>query len=66
MRIAQVSLGGLAERLDDALLLLAFDGSIVDANVAAQECYGYSVEELRTLTMHDICDQPDPEAVPST
>jgi len=42
------------DRLGDVLLLLALDGSILDANVAALDCYGHSHTEMLALSIHEI------------
>jgi PAS domain S-box-containing protein len=38
----------------DILLVIAPDGRLVDANPAALEAYGYSLEELLTLKIYDL------------
>jgi hypothetical protein len=46
MRIDQFVMSQEAiERLDADLLLVGLDGSILDANAAALECYGHSHTE---------------------
>lgn len=49
---------------DAMFLLLAPDGVILDANPAAVELYGYSVDELLKLKITDI--SADPEGTTST
>ena len=38
----------------DALVKTDLSGNILDANIAYQEMLGYSIEELRQMTIHDI------------
>ncbi|GAB4362354.1 MAG: hypothetical protein Kow00128_02040 [Deltaproteobacteria bacterium] len=40
----------------DILLIVGLDGRILDANPAAVAAYGYSLEELKTLRIHDLRD----------
>jgi len=55
MRIDQVEVTGqMLARLEDVVLLVGDDGSIVDANPAALECYGYSASEMETLSLTDV------------
>ena len=54
MRIEHFVSAWAVDHLADALLLVARDGSILDANQAALDCYGCSREELLALTVHDI------------
>jgi len=42
------------DRLDGIALLTGLDGSILDANPAALECYGRSLAEMVGLSIHDI------------
>jgi PAS domain S-box-containing protein len=42
------------DRLGDVLLLVGLDGSILDANVAALDCYGHSHTEMLALSIHEI------------
>jgi len=51
MRIDQFISGEAVCQLVDALLLVGPDGSILDANTAALETYGYSLAELRELNV---------------
>ena len=44
----------LAERARDVILFIALDGHIVEANDAAERTYGYSRDELLTMTIHDL------------
>lgn len=44
----------LSERTRDIVIFLRPDGSIVDANEAAVAAYGYSREELLTLSLADL------------
>lgn len=47
--------GQSMDRSDDAILLISFlDGKIVDANATAGELYGYSRDELLSLTIADL------------
>ncbi len=54
MRIDQFITGDALDRVVDVLLLVAVDGSLLDANDAALECYGYSRDEMLGLTIGDI------------
>ena len=54
MRIDQVVSAEAIDRLSDVALLVGLDGSIVDANRAALDCYQYSRESLRALNIHDL------------
>ncbi len=47
-------LEGFARFANDAVLLLAEDGRILDANDRAAELYGRSRDELRQLAIHDL------------
>jgi len=38
----------------DIILILLMDGTIIDANKAAEEAYGYNLIELKTLTIQDL------------
>ena len=42
------------DRLGDVLLLVSLDGSILDANVAALDCYGHSHTEMLALSIHEL------------
>ena len=42
------------DALDAAALLVGPDGSILDANRAALDCYGHSLSEMLTLSIHDL------------
>jgi len=46
--------GTLMQHARDAILLVAEDGRIVEANAAAEALYGYSARELHRLTIHDL------------
>lgn len=54
MRIEQFVSGEAVDRLSDVLFLVASDGTVLDANEAAAECYGYSQAEMLTLNIRDI------------
>ena len=54
MRIDQVVSAEAIDHMKDVALLLALDGSIVDANRAALDCYQYTRESLRAMSIHDI------------
>lgn len=54
MRIAQFISGEAIDRLADVVLLVGLDGSILDANPAALNCYGYSHTEMLALSIRDI------------
>ena len=41
----------------DIILFLTTDGNILEANTAAEKAYGYTREELRGLTIHDLRDE---------
>ncbi len=59
MRIGQFISGAALEQLGDVIVLVGEEGCILDANGAALECYGYSLDELRSRGFADLCD---PEA----
>ncbi len=63
MRIERFVSAWAVEHLADALLLVALDGSILDANQAAVEYYKCSREELLALTVHDIRAEQDREFI---
>ncbi|NWJ98746.1 MAG: PAS domain S-box protein [Chloroflexi bacterium] len=44
----------LSENTLDAILFIRSDGSILEANQAAALTYGYSLEELQSLNIHDL------------
>lgn len=53
------------DNLDDAALVIGLDGSILDANLAALDCYGHSLVEMLGLSIHDLRapgDQADIDA----
>ena len=54
MRIDQIVSAEAIDRLNDVALLVGLDGSIVDANRAALDCYQYSGESLCALSIHDL------------
>ncbi len=54
MRLDQLEAGDVVGRLGDALLLMTTDGTILDANAAALELYGYSREDLLALHLREI------------
>lgn len=53
--------GTLMQHARDAILLVAEDGHIVEANAAAEALYGYSSGELHKLTIRDL--RADDDAV---
>jgi PAS domain S-box-containing protein/putative nucleotidyltransferase with HDIG domain len=66
VRIDQFISGDALDRVVDVVVLVALDGSLLDANDAALECYGYSRDEMLGLTIGDIRipkedDNPDPQ-----
>lgn len=44
----------IVEQARDIILVVAADGRIIDANDAAVIAYGYSLDELRQLRVHDL------------
>ena len=52
--------GTLMQHARDAILLVAEDGRIVEANAAAEKLYGYSSGELHRLTIRDLRADVDP------
>jgi PAS domain S-box-containing protein len=54
VRIDQFISGEAIDRLADVVLLVGLDGSILDANPAALNCYGYSHTEMLALSIRDI------------
>ncbi len=63
MRIDQFISGEAIDRLLDVLLLVGPDGSILDANLAALDFYGYSHAEILSLSIHDIRAPGDQDAI---
>jgi PAS domain S-box-containing protein/putative nucleotidyltransferase with HDIG domain len=63
VRIDQIISGEAIDRLGDVLLLVGLDGSILDANPAALDCYGYSRAEMLGLSIHDIRAPQDHGAI---
>ena len=45
---------GLAEQITDGIFVTDSDGRYADANRAGCEMFGYTLEELRTLTVRDV------------
>ena len=54
MRIDQFISGQAVDQLAGALVLAGLNGSVLDANQAALECYGYSDTEIRALTVREL------------
>jgi PAS domain S-box-containing protein len=48
-------LGELVQHANDAVFVLSTDGEVLQANWRAEEMYGYSQDELRRLTLADLC-----------
>ena len=44
----------LSENTRDIILFVGADGNILEANVAAQQIYGYSYEELLSMSVYDL------------
>ena len=65
MRIDQFMImsGEAADRIDGVLLLVRPDGSILDANPAALDCYGYSRAQMLALSIHDIRAPGDQDTI---
>lgn len=58
MKISQfVMTGEAVSHLLDVLLLVAADGSILDANEAALSCYGYPHTQMLTMNVGDLRSQ---------
>jgi PAS domain S-box-containing protein/putative nucleotidyltransferase with HDIG domain len=51
----------VADRLVDALVLVGPDCSVLDANAAALDCYGYSRDQMLSLRVPDIRGPQDRE-----
>ena len=45
---------GIMEQARDIILVVAIDGSIIDANQAAVNAYGYSIDELRRMNVREL------------
>lgn len=45
----------ILEALHDAVLFVHTDGTIIDANRAAERLYGYTRSELLTMSIRDLC-----------
>ena len=45
----------ILEALHDAVLFVHTDGTIIDANRAAEKLYGYTRGELLSMSIHDLC-----------
>ena len=54
LREREAQYQSIFESTSDAVLIFRFDGTIVDANPAAQRLYGYSYDELIGLSGKDI------------
>ena len=63
LRIEQFISGGAVDRLPDAVLLVGPDGSILDANRAALDWYGYSHPQMLALSIRDIRSPRDQERI---
>ncbi len=53
----------VTQQANDIMLLLALDGEelrVVDANERAARSYGYSIEELRAMTLRDLRSETSP------
>jgi PAS domain S-box-containing protein/putative nucleotidyltransferase with HDIG domain len=58
MKITQfVMTGEAVSHLLDVLLLVAADGSVLDANEAALSCYGYPHTQMLTMNIRDLRSQ---------
>ncbi len=44
----------IMNQVRDIILVVAIDGLIIDANHAAVTAYGYSLDELKTMRVHDL------------
>jgi len=60
LRESEDKYSSLFEHLQDAVLLTRPDGSIIEANKAACEMFGRSVDELRAVGRTAIVDETDP------
>ncbi len=58
MRIAHFISGGAVDGITDALVLVASDGTILDANVVAAEYYGYAADEITGLPSEVLLPPP--------
>jgi PAS domain S-box-containing protein len=63
VRIDQFVSGEAIDRLVDVLLLVGLDASILDANPAALDCYGYSHTEILSLSIRDLRAPQDQDAI---
>ena len=60
LRESEDKYSSLFEHLQDAVLLTRPDGSIIEANKAACEMFGRSVDELREVGRSAVVDETDP------
>ena len=60
LRESEEKYHSLFEHLQDAVFLTRPDGSIIEANKAACEMFGRSVDELRSLGRSAVVDEADP------
>lgn len=44
----------IMDQARDSILVVAADGKIIDANQAALKAYGYTIDEIRALRVHDL------------
>ena len=56
----------LIEQSVSAFFLTLTDGSILETNDAATRMFGYSVDEFKNLTRHDIIEQADQGFLPTS
>jgi PAS domain S-box-containing protein len=54
VRISQFISDQAVDFLDEVLLVMGLDGSILDANAAALDCYRYSRAEMLALSIYDL------------
>ena len=54
VRAEDFDLADVLDRMSDIVLLVGTNSGILDANPAALEAYGHSIEQIRRLKMEDI------------
>ena len=55
---------GLAEQMTDGIFVTDSEGRYVDANRAGCEMFGYTLEELKTLTVRDVIPADELQRLP--
>jgi PAS domain S-box-containing protein len=64
LRESQERYRRLAEQVSDGIFVTDSQGRYVDANRAGCEMFGYTLEELKTLTIRDVIDPEELQKLP--